>query len=281
MNNFTSYAKPLVSICIPSYNHSKYVVDLLDSIAADPYEPKEILVLDDGSSDNSLELMKAWKARVAPAFSCEFRRQENAGVCVTLNRLLGFAKGEWAVLVASDDILIPGGIGKRIEAITRHKDCVAVFGDAHVVDQDGKRILESGLVDLYRANKAKYHNPDSLLFQVVIRWSVPGPVLMVKRMELIEMGGFTDGLLDDYDIYLRLADRRQLCFIDDFVASYRLHPNNLCRSGDADTRIRKLGIKTCLHNFTKVGLRTKIYLVVRILMSWVQLQRARLGRLFQ
>jgi glycosyltransferase involved in cell wall biosynthesis len=268
----------LVSICIPLYNHQKYITTLLDSIVEDPYPHKEIVVIDDGSSDDSYNTICAWLNEVKPGFPCTFLRQENAGVAVTLNRLFEKAKGDFCIPIASDDVLVPGGIGLRVNYLREHPHLIAVFGDARVIGADGEHLMESGLADLYHANKRRYLNPDSLLFQIVVKWSVPGPVLMVRRESIILFGGISTNLkLEDYDLYVRLADAGKLGFIDKIIAMYRIHETNTSRSVKAGRSIRREIIKTCFVNFKKSTNITKLYLGARIgitLMRWVNWELA-------
>lgn len=265
MDQNTDSSLPMVSVCVPLYNHEYYIEALLESVKADPYPSKELIVIDDGSIDSSFERLTAWQKAAQPNFVCIFIRQENQGVSRTLNYLMEKASGDYCVLVASDDLLVKGGIEKRVSFLENHPNLVAVFGDAMVVSEDGTVIMPSALEGLYGADKRKYISQSSLHFQIVVRWSVPGPVLMVRRKGFLAMGGFTTQIkLEDYDFYLRLSDQNKLGFIDEIVAGYRIHDTNLSRSRDAGRFIRIEILKTCIMNFRKTRLRTKIYLVARM-----------------
>jgi glycosyltransferase involved in cell wall biosynthesis len=259
-----------VSVCVPLFNHRRYIEALLDSVQADPYPNKELVVIDDGSTDGSFEAIQEWRERVGPAFPCNFVRQANAGTAETANRLLAAATGDYCAIVASDDVLVPGGLLVRQSYLENHPELFAVFGDARVIDAEGKEIMASGLTDLYHADKRRYHDAQALLFQIVVRWSVPGPVLMVRRKALMAFGGFSPDFLEDFDLYVRLADQDRLGFVDSVVAEYRLHGTNVSRSGDSLVRIRQLLIKTCLKNLGTARTRTSLYLLIRLVMSQLQ-----------
>jgi glycosyltransferase involved in cell wall biosynthesis len=253
-----------VSVCVPLYNHHAYLPALLDSVNADPYPNKELVIIDDGSSDGSFDALEEWTQRVRPSFPCVFLRQENAGISVTLNRALVRASGEYCAIVASDDALVPGGLATRQRFLAAHPELTAVFGDARVIDRAGAVVMQSGLSDLYRANKRRYLSRGSLLFEIVVRWSVPGPVLMARREELLAMGGFSPGYLEDFDMYLRLADAGKLGFVDEIVADYRIHGANVSRSGDAVRRMRRALMRTCVKNLATASPLTKVYLLTRL-----------------
>lgn len=271
---------PLVSICLPVYNHASYIRECLDSVVADSYPNKELLIADDGSSDDSFDVISDWFKATSPDLAYRITRHSNAGQSATLNRLLRVARGEYCVFLASDDYLLPGGIEARVAMLRRDPSLVAVFGDAKVVSRGGAVLMESGLRDLYHADKSKYHTRRSLLFQVVVRWSVPGPVLAIRRKNLLEFGGLSEDrkLLEDFDLYIRLADRRQLGFVDVPVAAYRLHGANVSRSGDSGSTIRLAGIRTCLKHLPSVRPLTKLYLVLRMAITAVRLVQWRIFR---
>jgi glycosyltransferase involved in cell wall biosynthesis len=276
MNSVSPPAEgPLVSVLIPLYNHAPYIASTLDSIHSDPYPKKEIVVLDDGSKDDSRAAALAWRSRVQPQYPCRILHQPNAGPARTVNRLLEEASGDFCALVASDDLLVPGGIQVRLDHLLAHPRLVAVFGDARVIGSDGQLLMASGLCDLYHADKRRYQSPRSLLFEIAVRWSVPGPVLLLRRKAILAMGGFAPGFLEDYDMYLRLADREQLGFVDAVVADYRLHDTNLSRSGNAAIEIRKAVLRTCWKNLPTVRPRTKVFLAMRMAISWVRLTMSR------
>jgi glycosyltransferase involved in cell wall biosynthesis len=264
VNRESPTSMPLVSICVPLFNHREYIEALLESVNADPYPNKELVVIDDGSTDGSFDVLERWRQRARATYPCVFLRQENAGVSTTLNRLLARATGEYCVIVASDDVLVPGGIGVRQRYLAERPQLAAVFGDARVVDRAGNVLMESGLSQLYHAKKSRYLSSRSLLFEIVVRWSVPGPVLMVRRTPLLAMGGFSPGYLEDFDMYVRLADQEKLGFVDEVVAEYRLHGTNVSRSGDAVVRrMRRALMRTCVKNLAGVRPLTQVYLLIR------------------
>jgi hypothetical protein len=88
---------------------------------------------------------------------------------------------------------------------------------------------------------------------------------------MMEMGGFSPGYLEDFDAYVRLADREKLGFVDSVVAEYRVHGKNVSRSEGSVARMRQALIKTCLKNMRGVRVRTALYLLIRVVVSRVQM----------
>ena len=179
---------PLISVLVPLYNHARYVVECLDSIAASRYPRIEVLVLDDGSTDDSLAIAESWRANNADRFAhFQLRSQANAGITCTLNRLVASSQGEYVALLASDDSLLPDGLSIRHEALQAHPEWLAVFGDCHVMDGDSKRVADSGVSGLYAhgARPAALLRPCLIQLELILRWSVPGPVMWTRSVASI------------------------------------------------------------------------------------------------
>ena len=102
---------PLVTVIVPAWNAERYLAECLESILAQDHEPKDVLVVDDGSTDRTGEIALGFGARVR----CE--RQENAGCNAARNRGLAIARGELVAHFDADDIMSPGALRERIEAL--------------------------------------------------------------------------------------------------------------------------------------------------------------------
>jgi glycosyltransferase involved in cell wall biosynthesis len=222
-------APPLVSVLVPLYNHARYLERCLGSVLEDGYPRVEIIIIDDGSKDDSALLARQWFERQDPErierFDLESR--PNRGVTRTLNELLGKAQGEFLILLASDDHLLPGGIGARLEYLRLHPHKLAVFGDCIVVDDAGKKTHESGIADLYGGHTACLVREDLLALELIFNWCVPGPGFMARRELYGLVGEYDESLkIEDWDMYLRIAARGALGFIPAPVAAYRYHGGN-------------------------------------------------------
>jgi glycosyltransferase involved in cell wall biosynthesis len=222
---------PLVSIIVPLYNHAQYITASLESFANEGHPNLEVVVIDDGSKDKSFEVAQAWFAQHLNTFSnVILERQENVGITKTLNRLVARANGEFITMVASDDLLLPGGIQTRLEALERHPDWLGVFGDATVIDAQGIQTATSALRKINGANLKALELNEFRAKEMILRWSVPGPVLLYRRQTIEIIGNYDETMiLEDRDFYLRLLARKALGFVKQPVAAYRLHARNTIR----------------------------------------------------
>lgn len=128
---------PLVSICIPAYNHERYVGECLEALLGQDYPNMELIVINDGSKDNTWEIINTYKERCDKHFKrVIFKTQENQGTCRTLNSLFQEAAGEYIALCASDDKFLPHAIWAEVEFLSTHSKSGLVFGINLIMDSD-------------------------------------------------------------------------------------------------------------------------------------------------
>lgn len=124
---------PRVSIIVPSYNHSKFVKTLIDSIYSQTYKDFELIVIDDGSKDSSVELL----TELSGKFGFEFISKANEGICKTLNLGISKAKGEFILIIASDDYMPEYRLEEQVKFMDGHRDVDVVAGSLTLIDNDG------------------------------------------------------------------------------------------------------------------------------------------------
>jgi glycosyltransferase involved in cell wall biosynthesis len=234
-------AAPLVSVLIPAFNHERFVQRCLDSVLEDPYPSKELVIIDDGSTDGTAERIAEWAASHRDDIPIEFSRRDHRGIAVTLNELAARARGDFLRLGASDDYLLPGGTDAQVGYLLAHPSKWAVIGDSVVVDKEGRKLHESGMRDLYHANKRLYCSDEGIRLAVISHWAIGGPVALIRKRSLETVAGWSESLrIDDWDFFLRLAAHDAIGFIDVFVCAYRIHDSNFSRTRETKTRIINL-----------------------------------------
>lgn len=234
-------AMPLVSVLIPAFNHERFVQRCLDSVLEDPYPAKELIVIDDGSTDRTAERIADWVATHCMDIPIEYVHRENRGIAATLNELAARANGEFLRPGASDDYLLPGGLDAQVRYLLAHPDKGAVIGDSVVVDQDGHKTHDSGMRVLHRGSKDLYRSDDGIRRAIISQWAIGGPVALMRRSALDTVDRWNEGLrIEDWDLFLRLAAADALGFIDVSVCAYRIHSTNLSKTRNTATRIGNL-----------------------------------------
>jgi glycosyltransferase involved in cell wall biosynthesis len=122
-------SRPLISIVTPSYNHAAYLEETILSVLEHDYEPIEYIVVDDGSTDSSVELIERYADRLA-----WWTRQENRGQAAALNRGFARSSGEYMGFLNSDDTLLPGAVTALVDGFAGDEDVLLVYGDAVTVE---------------------------------------------------------------------------------------------------------------------------------------------------
>ena len=136
--------QPLVTILVPCFNHQDYVRETIESIVKQTYKNIELIVIDDGSTDNSPLIL----AELSQKYNFYFEHQKNIGVSATLNKGIKMAKGEYISTIASDDLITPDKIEILINEIKNCSDEYAlVFGNTDFIDNNSNKI------SLKRGNK--------------------------------------------------------------------------------------------------------------------------------
>jgi glycosyltransferase involved in cell wall biosynthesis len=238
---------PKVSVLVPAHNHERYVAEALDSVRDAGYPNIEIVLIDDGSTDSTWERVTRWQ-QANEAIELVASRQMNAGVVRTLNRLLQGARGQYVALLASDDRLMPGGIASRVEFLDNNPRFKAVFADCRRIDAEGNVTAEHQTGAGYPGARLRLLRDPAR--EIVEHWAVPGPVLMYDRRTILDMGAYDESLIhEDWDMYLRLASRDQIAYLDEIVADYRWHGGN---AGADPARAKALA-----EDFRKVAWRSR------------------------
>src|SRR5688500_4694741 len=124
---------PDVSVLVPSYNHARFIEATLRSIFAQTLRPKKLIVIDDGSKDESVVTIERVLAD-AP-IGCELIARENRGLCRTLNE--GFARldGEYFAYLGSDDLWLPAFLAEQTDLLSRRSNASLAFCHAYVIDE--------------------------------------------------------------------------------------------------------------------------------------------------
>ena len=222
--------KPLVSFLIPYYNHKQYVGQTLDSILNDTYPNKEIIIINDGSTDTDISVINNWIERNNNTLPIKFISRENKGVTKTFNELARTSKGKYIVFCASDDYLINNTIKDRVSILEQNQEKMVLVADTSVVDVNSKTIYRSSIDEWMphkHSNKENYFTDEGLTYEIINRWKLPGPCNMMNKKLFIESGGYDETLfLEDWDFYLRAAAQKSIIYYDQKVAAYRIHGKN-------------------------------------------------------
>lgn len=208
---------PKVSWVVPVYNGDKYLDLALASIRRQTFDDFEVLVLDDGSTDQS--------AAIAQRCSVDDPRfrlisKPNTGLIDTLNVGLAEAKGEYICRLDCDDIALPDRCKIQVEFLDRNPDCVVVGSRAILIDEDGEVTGRSGAAELQREGKTGF--PPA-------RQTLRHPTVMGRRNAFVSLGGYSQfyPAAEDYELWLRMRSLGDLVELDDYLIEYRYHDQSI------------------------------------------------------
>ena len=236
--------RQLTSVLIPLYNHAAYIAECLDGVLQQDPANTELLLIDDGSSDNGFQVAQQWKEAHGNRFSrIEFERQENAGITKTFDRLLRKSTGSVIAVVASDDVLLPGSIAARL-SLLNEPGVMAVFGDAIPIDAESRVTGASAIGELGKpSSRMALCDPRTLPWELIFRWNVYGSVLMCRREGILKPDGSSvlnlEIFSEDMQLYYLLSSKNALRYLNQPVAKYRVHTTNTSHTQSNVLKLRK------------------------------------------
>lgn len=231
-----------LTYAMPCYNHSQFLVEALSSIKSDiethDYE-YQLLIIDDGSTDDSVSVIKAWHVE-HPEINMLLMTQVNHGIAKTVNKLYNTSQGKFVRLCASDDTIVAGSSAAMIKAANRDEIIQCVFGDGTVIDNDSQHIDDS-FISYHGGNPALLKNNINIPDKLIRNWCIAGPCILVRRRFFDTYQYDENSRIDDFDFFLNLFKKQgSVFYLDELVCAYRIHSTNTSKVKDVPTRIKNL-----------------------------------------
>ncbi len=206
-----------VSVVVPSYNHGSFVETTVRSIMKQTVPPRELIVIDDGSTDDSPRIIER-VLRECP-FPAELVARNNRGLCATLNEGLAKAGGKYFAYLGSDDLWLPDFLRQRWQLLESRPAAVLAYGHTYFIDKDNR------VVDC-TADWADYVDGDvrEMLLSTIGPMS---PTVVYRRSALETQQWDERARLEDYDLYLRLSEAGPFAFDPLVLSAWRRHQSNV------------------------------------------------------
>jgi glycosyltransferase involved in cell wall biosynthesis len=219
---------PAISILLTAYNHERFVEQALDSVLAQTYHDFELIITDDCSLDGSRARIQGWLDRTGfPARV--IANDRNVGIAVVRNQALAVATGEFVCSLAGDDFYEPDRLARQHAAFRGlGPEVAAVYSDERVIDVDGVEVSPSYL----HRRGVTIPPPEGEIRDLLLSGNfLPAPAVMIRRSALDAVGPYDESLVfEDYDMWLRLADRYQFRFVPGALVNYRILSSSLSRA---------------------------------------------------
>jgi glycosyltransferase involved in cell wall biosynthesis len=206
---------PVVSVIIPTYNRSKYVQEAIDSVLAQDYKEFELIVVDDGSTDDTEEVLKAFYLK-----KIIYVKQENQGESAARNLGVSMSQGKYIAFLDSDDLWSPDKLSLQVPILDANPDIVVVFCQSWQIDSEGQRITQQPLG--LHTKAADFTVENLLMYNKIPAGS---STCLIRRSVLEEAGGFSIDIRygDEWDLWLRISTNGKMFFLNKTLASYRRH----------------------------------------------------------
>lgn len=211
--------KPQVTIVTPSYNQEPFLEETIQSVLNQTYSNIEYIIMDGGSTDGSLEIIKRYQEKLAHWVSEKDRGQTDA-----INKGFALAKGEILAWINSDDTLLPYAVEEAVQFLQGHPEVGLVYGDANYIDEKSRVIgrFPAAQTNLLRLRRGYVHIPQQASFFQKSIWDQVGPLDPEFFFAM------------DYDLWVRIAQISEIHYLPRLWANFRLHRG--AKTIDADDR---------------------------------------------
>ncbi|WP_434036727.1 glycosyltransferase [Formosa sp. 4Alg 33] len=235
---------PLVTIICLCYNHAEFLIESLNSTKNQTYGPIQVIICDDFSQDNSVDLIKDWIKNHDAQF---IENKTNLGNTKTFNNALRYAKGEYIVDLATDDILLPNSVESQVSKFqtSKYKNLGVVFSNIERVDAKGDHI--SFFYELNEDGTAK-EKPETgdIYCRLLHSFYLSATSMLIKTDVLKALGGYDENLAyEDVDFWFRSSRIYEYDYVDKVLVKKRILSNSLSSNFKRRDRIN-LGKSTYL-----------------------------------
>lgn len=235
--------QPSVSVLIAVYNSDRYVAGAIESVLQQTFTDFECLLIDDGSTDRSGQILQAYAARDS---RLRIFQQPNGGIAKTRNRLLAEAKADLVAVMDADDVMLPDRLERQVQFLAAHSQVVCVGGALDWIDPQGRII---GHLEMPQS--------DAEIQQLLLGGVslLHHPCTMARRSALLQVGGYDETLVAsvDLDLWLRLGEVGQLANLSETVLQYRLHSRSITHA--QQLRQSQDALTACQRAWERRGIR--------------------------
>lgn len=228
----TSSNQPLVTAWVGCYNHARFVIEALESVRLQTYSHIQLIIWDDCSKDNSVELIRNWIQQ--HQIECTFLpHTANLGLCKSLNEAISLSQGKYCCVLAADDLWLPDRIARQVQLMENAADDVAmIYSDAIQINEQGQSLPKMFI----EANRPFSAPPEGFLFDVLFEGNfIPAMTTMIRRECFNHVGGYDEDLcFEDLDMWLRLSRRYKFIFDRTPGAKYRIVATSMIRAMSAN-----------------------------------------------
>lgn len=234
---------PIISVLMPVYNAKRYLIAALESILNQTFQDFEFLIVDDGSTDGSLAILKQY---AAVDHRIHLVSRPNTGHVVALNEMLAKATGKYIARMDADDIALPERFAKQVAFLEQRPEVVCVGGGYQIIDECDRLLL-------YHLNMPE-QDEENQRFSLMGHTTICHPCAMFRRDVLQQVGYYNPDLIpaEDLDLWLRLGEVGKLANLNEPILKYRFHSHSI--SGQQQDLQRQKAREACERAWQRRGI---------------------------
>jgi glycosyltransferase involved in cell wall biosynthesis len=224
-NTVNSEKVPRVSVLMSVYNGERFLINSVESILEQTFPDFEFLIIDDGSTDSTWEILEKYADKEARIILV--RNEKNIGLTRSLNKGLALARGEYLARQDADDISLPQRLEMQVKFLDAHPEVSLVGTGMEIIDENGKILA--------------LHQPptdhESIAAELLIKNNSVGHSTVMARLDILkELRGYNERLpyAQDYDLWWRLCRKRKIANLPEILVKWRDTPGNISRAHRAD-----------------------------------------------
>jgi glycosyltransferase involved in cell wall biosynthesis len=220
---------PKVSVIIPTYNRARLVAEAIQSVLDQTYQDFEIIVIDDGSTDNTKEVVGSFKDPRIKYFY-----QENRGVCIARNNGIKVSNGDYIIFLDSDDLLFKNAIAIEAKILDSYPDVALIYSQLYTIDEK-ERVI--GLRKPKNRQPGIWQGTREIANLLINGNYICPSQALVRRSSIIDVGlfdpAFSSGS-EDFELWVRIAKKYAVSYIAEPVGKYRFYPSGISAGRDMD-----------------------------------------------
>lgn len=221
----------LVSIIVMTYNSSNYVLETLESAKKQSYRNIELIITDDSSTDDTVEICREWIGRNEFFFKnvILIESDRNKGIPGNCNKGLKVSTGKWVKLIAGDDILLENCIESNLSFIDKNKSCKFLFSRPVFFDENHSDFEKINATYQLTPRFYNLSAQNQFYFLLIKNYPMSPPTLFYKRSVLISLGGYDERFPnEDFPLYLMVTKAGYKLFYNSVpTVKYRCHSNSI------------------------------------------------------
>jgi glycosyltransferase involved in cell wall biosynthesis len=212
---------PTVDVIMPAYNAARFLPMAIESVMAQTFEDWRILLVDDGSTDNTAEVVVPFVERLGPKL--RYIRQQNSGVSAARNHAIRNSSAEFLAMLDADDVWLPNRLFESLKCFEKRPQAGLSYGLISRITPAGE------IIDTFGGNDSRYADGHIAPHIYMRRVDLPCATVMLRKSCIDEVGMFDETLeaTEDRDLWLRIAFRYEVAVTSNVVAYYRTSPDSL------------------------------------------------------